>query len=125
MALNPIRLMDWMYLYQSGEDKRPQFYLQTDNETFPEELRLRVTTIPDLNMRIRTGNLDAVFERIIDHITPIFDIGKETIGTLFYCPETVGFGFEITDEEGIRQIPVGVVIEIFLKPEEENKDDKV
>ncbi len=123
MSLNPIRLIDWMYLYQSGEDKRPQFYLQTDNETFPEELRLRATTIPDLNMRIRTGNLDVVFERIIDHITPIFDIGEEHMDKLFYYPETIGFLFETTNEEGTRLVPVGVIIEIFLKPEEEKKDD--
>ena len=114
MALNPIRLIDWMYLYQSGEDKRPQFYLKTDNDTFPDELRLETTTIPDLNMRIRTGNLDEVFEKTIDHITPVFAKEIPEDATIKYMPDTAGFCIE-TEYAG--SIPLGVLVEVFLKTE--------
>ena len=124
MALNPIRLIDWMYLYQSSEDKRPQFYLKTDNDTFPDELRLERTTIPDLNMRIRTGNLDEVFEKTIDHITPVFakEIPEDT--TIKYMPDTAGFFTERYFGAIQEIIPYGIAIEIFLKTEAADDPDR-
>jgi len=122
--LNPVRLIDWMYLYQSGEDKRPEFYLRTDNETFPKELRLKTTSIPDLNMRIRKENLDEVFERVIDHITPVFGRNIASYEELYFVSDTAGLcTVEIADGGGNKYTPVGVLVEIFLKPEEEKKDD--
>lgn len=122
--LNPVKLVDWMYLYKNASDARARFMIRTDNETFPESLRLRSTDIPDLNMRIRKGNLDSIFERIIDHVTPVFgaDITDKTI--MLY-PETQGFCIMNYHEydPGIDLEPLGVLIEIFLKPEEEKKDD--
>lgn len=122
--LNPVRLMDWMYLYQSGEDKRPAFILRTDNDTWPESLRLRITNIPDLNMRIRTGNLDEVFEAKIDRVTPVFGADIPERVSIYYTPDTAGYAFERYDvvREEPPIVPLGVALEIFLKKEEKSNE---
>lgn len=123
--LNPVRLIDWMYLYNYPSDARARFLLRTDNETFPKSLRLKTTDIPDLNMRIRKANLDSIFEQVIDHVTPVFgaDITDKTV---MLWTETQGFAIKHDHEydPGYNLEPLGILLEVFLKPEEkEQKDD--